>query len=67
MEEYSKRKEAIKEDLRRQYEQILKDNQRIADLRTDKERDEEVKDQELRAAVAELEESPEQAQAVLEG
>lgn len=67
MEEYSKRKEAIKEDLRRQYEQILKDNQRIADLRTDKERDEEVKDQELRAAVAELEESPEQAQVVLEG
>jgi hypothetical protein len=67
MEEYSKRKEAIKEDLRRQYEQILKDNQRIADLRTDKERDEEVKDQELQAAVAELEESPEQAQVVLEG
>ena len=47
MEEYEKRKNTIKEDLKKQYNQLLIDNQKIADLRSDKVIEEEVKAQEL--------------------
>lgn len=47
MEEYEKRKKTIKEDLKKQYNQLLIDNQKIADLRSDKVIEEEVKAQEL--------------------
>ncbi len=44
----------IKEDLKKQYAQLLLDNQRIADLRSDKEKEEESKEQEILAVVEQL-------------
>ena len=55
LEDYEKRKEKVKEELKRQYEEILLENQRVADLRTEKEIVEENNNQELRQAVEELE------------
>ena len=67
MEEYEKRKNTIKEDLKKQYNQLLIDNQKIADLRSDKVIEEEVKAQELHQAVLDLKqgESPESVKEVV--
>ena len=68
MEEYEKRKNTIKEDLKKQYNQLLIDNQKIADLRSDKVIEEEVKAQELHQAVLDLKqgESPESVKEVVQ-
>ena len=35
MEEYEKKKSAVKEELKKQYEEILRENQKMADIRSE--------------------------------
>jgi len=40
-EDYERRKKAVEQELRRQYEEILRENQRVADIRSQQEKEEE--------------------------
>jgi hypothetical protein len=46
-EEYERRKRAVEVELRRQYEDIINENKRVADMRSQKVKEEEDKEREL--------------------
>jgi hypothetical protein len=46
-EEYERRKRAVEVELRRQYEDIINENKRVADMRSQKVKEEEEKEREL--------------------
>ena len=49
-EEYERRKRAVEVELRRQYEDIINENKRVADMRSQKVKEEEEKERELMEA-----------------
>ena len=49
-EEYERRKRAVEVELRKQYEDIINENKRVADLRSQKVKEEEDKERELMEA-----------------
>jgi hypothetical protein len=54
-EEYERKKKGIEAELRRQYEEILRENQRVADMRSQHVIEEERKEREIQAAIEERE------------
>ena len=49
-EEYERRKRAVEVELRKQYEDIINENKRVADMRSQKVKEEEEKERELMEA-----------------